>query len=52
VIAVTREGEPRQFARRVHILGPSRVIAKPDDPLMLGGAVHVWIETDGPIEME
>ena len=35
------------YGHAVHILGPSRLIYRPDKPLSCGA--HVWIETDAKV---
>jgi hypothetical protein len=35
------------YAHEVEILGPSKIVYNPDNPLSCGA--HVWIETDGEI---
>jgi len=37
------------YGRAVEILGPSRLIYRPDKPLSCGA--HVWIETDAKVRV-
>ncbi len=36
-----------RYAHEVEILGPSRIVYSPDEPLSCGA--HVWIETEGEV---
>lgn len=38
-----------QYAHEVEILGPSKVIYSPENPLSCGA--HVWIETQGEVKI-
>ena len=38
------------YAHRVSINGPSRIVYQPDKPLSCGA--HVWIETQAPVTIE
>lgn len=43
-IVVERDGREEQ-ARHVEILGPSRVVFRPER-----GTTRIWVETDAPVE--
>ena len=38
-----------EYGHAVHILGPSRIVYRPDKPLSCGA--HVWIETDAKVRV-
>jgi hypothetical protein len=47
-VLTIKEGKTNTYCHEVDILGPSKLIYRPDKPLSCGA--RVWIETDAEIE--
>jgi len=47
-VLTIKEGKSNTYCHEVDILGPSKLIYRPDKPLSCGA--RVWIETDAEIE--
>jgi hypothetical protein len=45
---IVRDGRKRSYANAVDVLGPSRIVYSPDDPLDCGA--RVWIETEADVD--
>ena len=47
-VLTIKEGKTNTYCHEVDILGPSKVVYRPEKPLSCGA--RVWIETDAEIE--
>ena len=47
-VLTIKEGKTNTYCHEVDILGPTKLIYRPDKPLSCGA--RVWIETDAEIE--
>tara|TARA_R100001163_G_C4950870_1_gene118693 strand:+ start:234 stop:449 length:216 start_codon:yes stop_codon:yes gene_type:complete len=45
-----KEGKSNTYCHEVDILGPSKLVYRPDKPLSCGA--RVWIETDAELEIK
>ena len=49
-VLTIKEGKSNTYCHEVDILGPSKLVYRPDKPLSCGA--RVWIETDSEIEIK
>ena len=49
-VLTIKEGKTNTYCHEVDILGPSKLIYRPDKPLSCGA--RVWIETDAALEIK
>ena len=48
-VLTVKTGRSNRYAHNVEILGPSKVIYRPEQPLSCGA--RVWIETDSEVKI-
>ena len=48
-VLTIKEGKSNTYCHEVDILGPSKLVYRPDKPLSCGA--RVWIETDAALEI-
>tara|TARA_R100001015_G_scaffold6918_1_gene2694 strand:+ start:1055 stop:1270 length:216 start_codon:yes stop_codon:yes gene_type:complete len=49
-VLTIKEGKSNTYCHEVDILGPSKLVYRPDKPLSCGA--RVWIETDAELEIK
>ena len=49
-VLTIKEGKSNTYCHEVDILGPSKLVYRPDKPLSCGA--RVWIETDADIKIK
>ena len=49
-VLTIKEGKSNTYCHEVDILGPSKLVYRPDKPLSCGA--RVWIETDAEIKIK
>ena len=49
-VLTIKEGKSNTYCHEVDILGPSKLVYRPDKPLSCGA--RVWIETDAALEIK
>ena len=49
-VLTIKEGNSNTYCHEVDILGPSKLVYRPDKPLSCGA--RVWIETDAALEIK
>ena len=49
-VLTIKEGKSNTYCHEVDILGPSKLVYRPDKPLSCGA--RVWIETDAAFEIK
>ena len=49
-VLTIKEGKSNTYCHEVDILGPSKLVYRPDKPLSCGA--RVWIETEGEVKIK